>query len=734
MTRSRSLQQWCANSAACIALTLFLASTCRAQAKQPTPPPPVAPWLTDINKNPILQAELKKLILRLQNELQSPPARTQSRLLPLLPASTTVYAAFPNYGGLAHQALTIFRQELQQDPALRIWWQHGDVAVAGPKFEGTLDKFSELSQYLGDEIVLSSALDVAHPKLVVIAEVRKPGLKPFLEQLLADLAGKSNPPVRVLDPQELAVAGADARSSGFAVLVRPDLVVAAPDLALLRNLNASIDRASREFVSTPFGRRIEQAYEGGVSGVAAADLHSIVSRVPAGTKQNHLTFERSGFADVKYLVWRHNLAGGRATSDGELSFTGPRHGAASWLAAPAPVGSLDFVSPNAIVAGSVLLANPAKIFDDVVAIASASNSNPFAALPQLEQALNINLKQDLLAQLTGEITVELDDVTPPNAAWKILLGVNDGARLQQTLSRLLAVSNMAPDQHKDGDLTYYRLRIPSAKTPTEFDYAFVGKYLIVGSTHAALADAIASHATGQSLGKSAKFLASLPPGHATSASALLYEDPGAMAALQLRQAAPQMAGSFAQLTAAGKPQVVCLYGDETAIREASASVGVDASAVLVAAAIAIPNLLRSRIAANEASAVATLRTALTAEVTYASTYPERGFAPDLATLGAAPRGTLTYNPARAGFIDASLGNPNCMSGAWCTKSGFRFSLAAGCKGKLCTDFVIVGTPVSADAGGRSFCSTSDGVIRFKSGPPVISPVSISECRTWSPMR
>ncbi len=43
--------------------------------------------------------------------------------------------------------------------------------------------------------------------------------------------------------------------------------------------------------------------------------------------------------------------------------------------------------------------------------------------------------------------------------------------------------------------------------------------------------------------------------------------------------------------------------------------------ILIIAAIAIPNLLRSRIAANEASAVGSLRTINTAEVTYASTYP-----------------------------------------------------------------------------------------------------------------
>src|SRR4051812_14993355 len=80
--------------------------------------------------------------------------------------------------------------------------------------------------------------------------------------------------------------------------------------------------------------------------------------------------------------------------------------------------------------------------------------------------------------------------------------------------------------------------------------------------------------------------------------------------------------------------------------------------ILIIAAIAIPNLLRSRIAANEASAVGSIRTINTSEVTYASTYPNQGFA-TLANLGGAG-GSSTG----AGLIDSVL-----ASG---TKSGYVF--------------------------------------------------------------
>ena len=105
------------------------------------------------------------------------------------------------------------------------------------------------------------------------------------------------------------------------------------------------------------------------------------------------------------------------------------------------------------------------------------------------------------------------------------------------------------------------------------------------------------------MGKSKNFLAALPPGHSPVASALFYQDPMAMTLLQLRQAAPQMAASLSPLANMVTPAVVCVYGEEKAIREVSTSNGVDVGAVLVVAAVAIPNLLRSKIAANEATAV-----------------------------------------------------------------------------------------------------------------------------------
>jgi type IV pilus assembly protein PilA len=85
--------------------------------------------------------------------------------------------------------------------------------------------------------------------------------------------------------------------------------------------------------------------------------------------------------------------------------------------------------------------------------------------------------------------------------------------------------------------------------------------------------------------------------------------------------------------------------------------------ILVIAAIAIPNFIRAKISANEASAVTSMHAVATSEIGYSSAYPNLGFSPSLAALGYGGGGTCS--PAAACFID-----PNLATGK---KSGYSFT-------------------------------------------------------------
>ena len=120
--------------------------------------------------------------------------------------------------------------------------------------------------------------------------------------------------------------------------------------------------------------------------------------------------------------------------------------------------------------------------------------------------------------------------------------------------------------------------------------------------------------------------------------------------------------------------------------------------ILIIAGIAIPNLLRSRMAANEASAVATLRTLNTSAASYTFTY---GFFPtNRANLGPA----ATPSSAAADLVDSVLGSDPV------TKSGYTFVWTA--TGAPPTTYTLVATPMSSGSTGlRGFFTDQSRVIR-----------------------
>ena len=136
--------------------------------------------------------------------------------------------------------------------------------------------------------------------------------------------------------------------------------------------------------------------------------------------------------------------------------------------------------------------------------------------------------------------------------------------------------------------------------------------------------------------------------------------------------------------------------------------------ILIIAAIAIPNLLRARIAANESSAASGVRTVNTAEVAFQQNFPSNGYAAQLSFLGdnanACPAAPPT--PVNSCLIDNVLANNGNPAGAG--KSGYKF-LYTSTPGAAAN---FIGYQISADplnpgqTGVRSFCSFEDAVVRF----------------------
>jgi type IV pilus assembly protein PilA len=134
--------------------------------------------------------------------------------------------------------------------------------------------------------------------------------------------------------------------------------------------------------------------------------------------------------------------------------------------------------------------------------------------------------------------------------------------------------------------------------------------------------------------------------------------------------------------------------------------------ILIIAAIAIPNLLRARIAANESSAVSSIRTMNTAMVTYQSTSPTVGYAATTPALGpSASTGCTTPASTNACLIDWIVAQASAAASA---KSGYYFADASGTTvGGILLGYTLDGLPASVNQTGvRGFCSNEDAVIRF----------------------
>jgi type IV pilus assembly protein PilA len=139
--------------------------------------------------------------------------------------------------------------------------------------------------------------------------------------------------------------------------------------------------------------------------------------------------------------------------------------------------------------------------------------------------------------------------------------------------------------------------------------------------------------------------------------------------------------------------------------------------ILIIAAIAIPNLLRSRIAANQASAVGSLRTLNTAEVTYATTY-NTGYSATLGDLGPNTAGQSPVATA-AGLVDEVLSGSlaGTATATTSSKSGYTFTYTPGAvdtSNKINT-YSVTATPVSVGTTGTNFYyADQSGVIRQNS--------------------
>ena len=498
------------------------------------------------SRNAARYAQTLASLAALQNELNTvakPGVRYSTRLLDMMPANTVLYAAMPNLSATIAESNRIIEERIQQNPALRDWFANR-TDRKGPGMDHAVSAIREFGDQLGDEIAVGAGMNDGGDaeSLIVLAELKNPaGFRAFFDAEVQKLSGQGKAPQVqwVEDPRTTAPAAntsADAKRTSdkeLYVWIAGDILVASPKLEQL----ATVAKGASSFKTAPFYERIAGVYREGAGLVIAADLEKIIEhtkgirRIAVGD-QHEQALDKLGVFNLKSFVFDQKDSDGKTHTRAVLSFNEAQRGVTSWLAQPAPMGSLEYISPDANLVGGFVVKDTKALVDDLLGVLSTVCPDLNKKLDQLQTEHGLNLRNDFAAPLGGEYAFAIDGPILPTPSWKLVFEVNDPAHLQQSFEQVvtevnkeIAKEGKSPlewDRAEAGGRTFYTLR--SKDFGVEVNYVFANGYLIAGPTRALLEQALRYHDSGSTLRHSAKFTAGLPADGNANFSALIYHN------------------------------------------------------------------------------------------------------------------------------------------------------------------------------------------------------------------
>jgi ferric-dicitrate binding protein FerR (iron transport regulator) len=409
-------------------------------------------------------------------QIQLPGLRYSSNLLDRLPADTIFFASIPNLAQYLGEAESVFEQKTAQSPELQMWMQsHGNRTAA------VIEKLRAASEYLGDEIVIAAFPHSDGP--VFLSAVKRAGFAEFLKQ--------TGLPAAVEERNGLVEFGSPAG---------------------VHELSAALDSPNGGIQSTPFFARINDVYRQGAGFLVCVKL-------------NGDSKESTPLAGAQSVILDETQVDGRMEARLSVAFDGPRAGIAGWLASPAPMGALDYISPDASLAAAFVVPSGANIVDQLKIIS-----------PKELTAV----REGLAASLGGEFALAVDGPLVPVPSWKIVAEVYDPHTAQAAIEQAVANYATAAAQYKESanqkpltasqetvdGRTYYSLAVPDAGPLLEFHYTFANGYLIAGPSRAVVAHALQIKTSGLSILRSSKVAAMMPRDHYANFSAVVYQNIG----------------------------------------------------------------------------------------------------------------------------------------------------------------------------------------------------------------
>ncbi len=543
-------------------------------------------WSANVDRHLALLAELTQLGKELDQVVAGPAARHSTRLLDSAPANTAVYIAIPNFSGALGDAYEHVQARVSANPVLKQWWDESLVpSGADRELDRAIDKLRGYGEQLGEEIVVTlqadAAGDVQDP--LILAQTVRPA--EFRDLLIREFeqfaAAHENAPGLVIREGQPAAVTHDSRRG-----IKADLFVWLHDgLAAVSTDSAPIDAliaggGGSPFGATAFRDRIAEVYRDGAEWLVAVDLERFM-RDNAGDA----TLERMGLLDLRHLIVDRRDDPGRSDMRAVLSFNQARRGMASWLAAPAPMGSLDFVSQDASLAAAFVIREPAALLDELFSFIGSDDEDFSAELAEFEREHGFDIRKDFAEPLGGEFAFALDGPVLPKPSWKLVVEVYDPARLQGSIALALEqINRWRADEGRPGltlvteqvgARTFHVIRI--ADSGLEAHYAFVEGYLVATPSRVLLTRALELRENGVTLPRSHRFMELVPRNGQLNFSAVAYQHlgpvlaPAAGALRGLGSLSPEQAEMLRAITEQSAPTLTYAYGGRDRIVVATSS-------------------------------------------------------------------------------------------------------------------------------------------------------------------
>ena len=481
-------------------------------------------WSQEFELHVALLQQFSQMRGELRAAFESPGLRYSSSLLGRVPADTVMYAAFPNLARTLTDAYDVFVRRIDENPITSQWWAEANVqsTEGDVSIEDMIGYVRTMSNLIGEEVVVALSGDDNDAEPLLLAEVND--AETALDLLRGAIAAAT-------DSSGLGIAASLAELQSYAgsddpvVYIEGGLFAFSPSVAYVI---AAATAPGSGFASGPFYDSVAQAYAEGASWLFAADIETLVGQVEAP--------EQLGFNNLANLVVDYKVLAAGTTTRAIMNFDDSRRGIASWIGSPAPMGGLEFVSPDAygVVAG--LTEDPASIVGDMLDMAQTMDPDAWNELVNFQQEHGIDVQYDLAEPLGGEFVVAIDGPLLPTPSWKVAVEVYDSARLQNTIERMVAeINRMAAAQGETGleisaesvgGLIYHTLVAPGegAGERPSVHYTYYGGYMIAGPSRALVTQALEYNQTRYTLADALDFNNMMPTGGTNDCSAILYQN------------------------------------------------------------------------------------------------------------------------------------------------------------------------------------------------------------------